>query len=89
MHIIDFQETKNAYSRYDEAVSAAKALALEVQEHLVTSAIAIATAGPWREWDASIPEGTVMQFDPDDLASCGDPVVAQLVLAADALDAIV
>ena len=89
MHIIDFQETKNAYSRYDEAVSAAKALALEVQEHLVTSAIAIATAGLWREWDATIPEGTVMHFDPDDLASCGDPVVAQLVLAADALDAIV
>ena len=48
--------------------------------------LAARTSGPWREWDATIADGTEMQFDPDSLAACGDPVVVQLVLAADALD---
>jgi hypothetical protein len=88
MQIIDFEQARNAYSRYDQAVREARRIAAEVQERLVTAAINVATTGPWREWDASIPEGTMMQFDPDSLAACGDPTVAQLVLAADALDVI-
>ena len=89
MQIIDFEQARNAYSRYDEAVREARRIAAEVQERLVTAAINVATTGPWREWDASIPEGTVMQFDPDSLAACGDPTVAQLVLVTDALEEII
>jgi len=86
MRIIDFQQARTAYQRYDKTVQDALQIAAVAQERLVTAAINVATSGPWREWDATIADGTEMQFDPDSLAACGDPVVVQLVLAADALD---
>jgi hypothetical protein len=88
MHVIDFEQTKKAFKRYDEAIAEAREIAAAAHERLVTAAINIATSGPWREWDAEIPEGTAMEFDPDSLIACGDPVVVQLIRAADALDEI-
>jgi hypothetical protein len=86
MRIIDFQQARAAYDRYDEKVREALEAAAVAHERLVTAAINVATSGPWREWDATIPDGTEMQFDPDSLAACGDPVVVHLIRAADALD---
>lgn len=88
MQIIDFEQARKAYDRYDDAVREARRTAEEVLERLVTAAINVATSGPWREWDAEIPEGTVMEFEPDALADCGDPTVIRLIMAADALEEI-
>jgi hypothetical protein len=88
MQIIDFEQARKAYDRYDDAVRTARSLAEDVLAQLITAAVNIATSGPWREWDAAIPEGTVMAFEPDSLADCGDPTVVRLIMAADALEEI-
>jgi hypothetical protein len=86
--IIDFQQGRKACERYDQTVKDARQTAAIANEKLMTAAINVVTSGPWRKWDAEIPEGTTMQFDPEDLAACGDPLVVQLILAANALEEI-
>jgi len=86
MRIIDFKQARAAYQRHDDTVRDALQTAAVAHERLVTAAINVAMSGPWREWDSTISEGMEMQFDPESLAACGDPVVVQLVLAANALE---
>lgn len=73
--IIPFEEYRDKYQDYEQAHAATMEQLEEVSADLIQSAIDLAVAGVWRDWDKDMPEGSVFEFDPEMLLECGDPVV--------------
>lgn len=60
---------------------------LEVaEEKIATCALNLACADRWREWNETVPSGTVMPSPRAALRDCGDPRVAALVDVVEAVE---
>jgi len=77
--IIPFEEYRDKYQDYEQALAATTEQLEEVSADLIQSAIDLAVAGVWRDWDKDMPEGSIFEFDPEMLLESGDPVVVGIM----------
>jgi len=67
------------------AVSEAQTTLEQSIRSLTAAAINIAISDSWHRWDQDTPEGTVVDFSPEVLATCTDPSVQAIASVLDAL----
>ncbi len=65
--------------RYKETLTKTIAYLKELEEELWSKALGLAMTGKWKEWNKSMPEGSVMQFDWGMLSNTGDKCVDEML----------
>jgi hypothetical protein len=84
--VIDLDALKKAKAAYVASIASTRGVLEDLRRQAFGCAVSTACAGPWSEWSAAQPTGSVIAFSKEMLAKSGDPLVTALVAVVTALE---